>query len=147
MVLTSKTSFTGKVRTFPFFKGEKLLKYWYCPHLWLTSYVRYSIMSAIKFCMQLKPKHLCTLFFFDEWWYFVVCIIIDLGVACGHTNFFFWSHFVSIYVHVLWINQKLCSWTNCGHINYCLCHFVSLYVHLQWQVFLLQFFWALNLGV
>lgn len=90
--------------------------------------------------MQLKPKHLCTLFFFDEWWYFVVCIIIDLGVACGHTIFFFWCHFVSIYVHVLWINQKLCSWTNCGHINlfvsFCFTLFSSTMASILAAIFL-----------
>ena len=132
MVLTSKTSLPEKRELFPFSRGKNC----------------WSIDIALIYDSR---KHLCKLFFFDEWWYFVVCIIIDLGVACGHTIYLFiylfWCHFVSIYVHVLWINQKLCSWTNCGHINYCLCHYVSLNVHLQWQVFLLQFFWALNLGV
>lgn len=140
-----KNIFYRKREIFSLFRIRKIAEVLILPSF--MTYVRYSIMSAIKICTQLKPKHLRTLFFFDEWWYFVVCIIIDLGVACGHTIFFFRCHFVSIYVHVLWINQKLCSWTNCGHINYCLCHFVSLYVHLQWQVYLLQFLWALNLGV
>ena len=86
------------------------------------------------------------------WRMMILCSLYYYWFRCGLWShylfiYLFWCHFVSIYVHVLWINQKLCSWTNCGHINYCLCHYVSLNVHLQWQVFLLQFFWALNLGV